>query len=258
MDITMLFYHHFHCKEQFELQSGLRPFHILMLVSEGAFCCRMNGETFVAETGDAVCFRQNTFFEREIITPLSIHQMGFFTQNDDPCAAMLPAGRLQVQRERVREAIAVLDRAACGKLHNSVVLQRHIVSHLITENFIARWQGEMQIPAADDDLSQTVRYLADHMDEKINMEALAARMHLSYTGFLIKFRNTMQCTPLEYLIRIRMQRAKQLLFDGDLRINEIARLCGYSNAYYFSNAFKKCFAMSPEAYRRSVTLNAQE
>lgn len=258
MDIRILFYHNFRGKGRFELRAGSRPFHILMLVSDGSFSCTMNGTAFVAGPGEAVCFPQNTYFEREIIAPLSIHQIGFFVSADDPCAQMLPAGKLDISRERVCEAIAALDCAACGRLHDSVALRIHMVSHLMMENFIACRHVDECVPSADDDVARAVRYLADHMDEKISMEELAARLHLSYTGFLFKFRNTMQCTPLEYLIRIRMQRAKQLLLEGNLRINEIARLCGYSNAYYFSNAFRKCFRMSPGAYRSSVTMDVHE
>jgi len=59
----------------------------------------------------------------------------------------------------------------------------------------------------------------------------------------------MGCTPSEFLIQIRMRHAKHLLLQGKKRINEIAILCGYNNAYYFSNAFKKVYHVPPSKYR---------
>jgi AraC-like DNA-binding protein len=60
----------------------------------------------------------------------------------------------------------------------------------------------------------------------------------------------MGCSLSDFLIGLRMQRAKYLLLESPARINEIAALCGYRNAYYFSNAFKKHFGVSPLRYRR--------
>ena len=115
------------------------------------------------------------------------------------------------------------------------------------EGRLFRMEAKKIKPAGE--IAQAVQYLTDHMAEKINMENLAKQLHLSYTGFLWKFRKEMGCAPSEYLIRIRMQLAKQLLLDSDLRINEIAPLCGYSNAYYFSAAFHKETGMAPINYR---------
>ncbi|MBQ8892857.1 MAG: helix-turn-helix transcriptional regulator [Clostridia bacterium] len=248
--MELLFYHTFTAKEQFELKKGSRPWFILMVVAGGSFRCTMQGATFIAEAGDAVCFPPHAAFEREMLNPLHFHQMGFYLPVEDPFSALLPAGKLQLSREQVLEVAGMLDRAACGRLHDSSAFYAHTVSWLLTEHFLHACPEAQEIAAADEDITQAVQYLTDHLEEKINMGALADRLHLSYTGFLWKFRRAMQCTPSEYLIRIRMQYAKQLLLEGEYRINEIAALCGYSSAYYFSNAFHKYCGISPGTYRK--------
>ena len=55
-----------------------------------------------------------------------------------------------------------------------------------------------------------------------------------------------------------MHYAKQLLLEGALRVGEIAALCGYSNAYYFANAFHKEVGMSPSEFRRKHARTALE
>lgn len=56
-------------------------------------------------------------------------------------------------------------------------------------------------------------------------------------------------TPIDYLIRLRMSRAKQFLSNTDLPISVIAAKVGYEDIYYFSNAFHKACGCSPTVYR---------
>ena len=258
MDIQLVFYHSFSVKHQFEMTSGSRPWYIVLLLSGGSFRCRIEGKTFTAGAGEAVCFPPDVYFEREIIKPLVFHQFGFALPADDPCAALLAAGKLPLTAECVNRAIALLDHAALSSLHDSAHLHRRVIAWLMMENMLALEQKQTSAESVDADIAQAVRYMNSHLDEKISMEQLAEILHLSYSGFLLKFRKTMQCTPNEYLIRLRMQRARQLLLEGRLQIQEVAGLCGYSNAYYFSNAFRRCYGMSPSACRRSLYQNALE
>lgn len=258
MDIQLVFYHSFSGKPQFEMPAGSRPWYIVMLLSGGSFRCRMDGKTFTAGAGETVCFPPDIYFEREIIKPLTFHQFGFSVPVDDPCAALLAAGKLPLTAECVNRAIALLDHAALSSLHDSAQLHRYVIAWLMMENMLALEQHHPSAETVDADIAQAIYYMNSHLEEKISVEQLAEMLHLSYTGFLFKFRKTMQCTPNEYLIRLRMQRARQLLLEGRLQIQEVAGLCGYSNAYYFSNAFRRCYGMSPSACRRDLCRNVPE
>ncbi len=65
------------------------------------------------------------------------------------------------------------------------------------------------------------------------------------------FKNQTGCTPKEYLIRQRLQKAKVILSGADrlkYTVKEVSVLCGYSDPLYFSRLFKKRFSISPLAY----------
>ena len=66
-------------------------------------------------------------------------------------------------------------------------------------------------------------------------------------------------TPMEYLFRIRMERAKTLLRETDIKIIDIAFECGYGTSQYFANTFKQSTGATPSEYRKHFSgLSAAE
>ncbi len=57
---------------------------------------------------------------------------------------------------------------------------------------------------------------------------------------------------VEYLTRVRMEHAKELLRGDYIKMNEVARLVGYDDVQYFSKAFKKYEGMSPSGFRKTA------
>lgn len=88
--------------------------------------------------------------------------------------------------------------------------------------------------------------------EDWSVERLAALCHMSRTAFASRFQRAMRETPLRYLTRWRMTRARQLLADPQLSLDQIAERVGYSSGFAFSKAFKRETQMSPRAAVRST------
>ncbi|MDF7799320.1 helix-turn-helix transcriptional regulator [Pontiellaceae bacterium B1224] len=66
-------------------------------------------------------------------------------------------------------------------------------------------------------------------------------------------------TPMEYLFRIRMEHAKTLLRETDIKIIDIAFECGYGTSQYFANTFKQATGATPSEYRKHISgLSASE
>lgn len=66
-------------------------------------------------------------------------------------------------------------------------------------------------------------------------------------------------TPMEYLFRIRMERAKTLLRETDIKVIDIAFECGYGTSQYFANTFKQATGATPSEYRKNYSgLSAEE
>ena len=59
----------------------------------------------------------------------------------------------------------------------------------------------------------------------------------------------MGCPPQEFLIRLRLSKAADLMKNSRSSIGDIAAMCGYANQLHFSRAFKKRYGLSPREWR---------
>ena len=84
----------------------------------------------------------------------------------------------------------------------------------------------------------------------ISRESLAAQVNLSPTRFHTVFKKVTGEAPMRYVIRRRMDRARELLLGSAAPISEVARAVGYPDQFHFSREFKHTFQMSPVQYRR--------
>lgn len=85
----------------------------------------------------------------------------------------------------------------------------------------------------------------------ITIQQLSHEVALSPYYLIRLFRRTYRQTPHQYLIQLRIAKAKELLSSSDLSITEICAGVGFESLGSFSALFRKTVGISPSAYRRS-------
>lgn len=100
-------------------------------------------------------------------------------------------------------------------------------------------------------VEQIVNYFEDHYAEKISLDQIAENMYLSPFYISKIFKSETGDTPIRHLINIRLERAKELLENGECNsIQEVAAMVGYDDAYHFSKLFKKKYNIPPSRIKR--------
>lgn len=102
-----------------------------------------------------------------------------------------------------------------------------------------------------DKANRAVHFMAVHYAEKLTLEALAGTAGLSPSHFSAVFRAVTGKSPIDYLIHLRVFKAKQLLSDG-MRVTDVAEAVGFSDIYYFSNVFRRLEGVSPSRFRSGL------
>jgi AraC-like DNA-binding protein len=83
-----------------------------------------------------------------------------------------------------------------------------------------------------------------------SLEALATMVGISPAHFCTAFRQSTGLPPYRWQMRLRIERAKNLLADARLSLTEIALACGYASSSHFATSFRRATGMTPSMYRR--------
>jgi AraC-like DNA-binding protein len=94
-------------------------------------------------------------------------------------------------------------------------------------------------------------YIDDNIDQRISVELLAGLAKLSVCYFVGAFKQSMDVTPHDYLMRQRVERTKELLADTDMPLSEIALVAGFADQSHLARRFRQHVGMSPRDYRWS-------
>lgn len=100
-------------------------------------------------------------------------------------------------------------------------------------------------------VKQIIDYLNKNYNKKISLEQIAHNMYLSPVYISKIFKEETGESPINYLIKIRLERARDILIKSDnSSIKSIANRVGYEDVYHFSKLFKKYYGVSPLNYRK--------
>ncbi|HWF20255.1 MAG TPA: DNA-binding transcriptional regulator [Verrucomicrobiae bacterium] len=140
------------------------------------------------------------------------------------------------------EAAALLDRMMAGR---PVAPKGHFISPL----GVATRQSTDTLAIEDRVIARAVRYIREHAFEQINVERVLKAVPLSRRLFESRFKKLLGHTPHEEIIRVRMNRVKEMLTETDLSLADIAERTGFEHVEYLSAAFKKREGLPPNRYR---------
>ncbi len=148
------------------------------------------------------------------------------------------------------EAAALLDRLMQGEPMNG---QRVLVQPLS----IAARQSTDTMAIEDKDIADAVRLIRESACEGINVGDVLSRVPLVRQSFEQRFKKALGRSPHAEIVRVRLERAKQLLTNTDLPLSVVAEKAGFSQAAYLSTVFKEKVGKSPSNYRTAARVSAK-
>lgn len=144
-----------------------------------------------------------------------------------------------------------------------MLLSEAIVAHFLSaarcEEQLARFARSLlqELTNAEDirHMPESLRSLLAHIDDNLSAPLsssdLAGHLKISASQVRRLFRKWLNASPVEYINRKRMERARRLLSSTRLPVSEVAERLGFEDSFYFSRVFKKYIDLSPQAYRRA-------
>ncbi len=183
-----------------------------------------------------------------------LHTGQFFTRKPND-AQFVRASKLTQEwgvagdRETQRKAYFA-GKVVPTRQHESVVkLLTIFAQHLaMLGNQIYMQQKNAEPPA----IARARKYIHEHQAEKLTLGEVARSINTSAFYFCKLFKKTTGLNYTDYLSRVRIERAKNLLLNPNLRVSEIAFEVGFQSLTHFNRVFKRILGQSPTEYRAQL------
>jgi AraC-like DNA-binding protein len=139
---------------------------------------------------------------------------------------------------------------------------REITYRLMHVEQVARLLHAAAIERESDPVRQATQYIHDHVGGPLTVADMARHVMMSPSALTARFVEATGVGPYQYAKRVRLDRARALLIEGELTVTEVVREVGYTSVSYFINEFKRQFGTTPGTYarqqRQAVAMRVEE
>lgn len=246
----------FYARERFTTERSNKESFIVFYTLGGAGVIRQGGQEVMLEKGQALLMdcRQPQSYGT---SPSRRHWYHLWAHIDGLGVASfgsqlgLPALRpIDVPLSSVRPCFDCLFENLSDEGRTQVIRVSLGVHQLLAEMVLAT---ESAIPSREQNAVEVAQgFLESNYSRKVTVEEAAAAASVSTSQLIRLFRQQLETTPHNYLLRYRITRAKELLAESQMPISSIAERVGFSSDSNFSYRFSQMVGQSPSAYRASA------
>lgn len=229
----------------FAIEHGFQPISAAFFVVSGSFWLRVAGKEYTVEPNTLVFFPSNMEFERRMLRPITFYHVRVEEQGELPHGVVKPQNAV-----RMLGTLAYMTELDLQSSEGAA-LGAHCLADLLLQPQI---EQAVKMPQTDAVLRAAIAYFEANLSKKISLDEVAAHVGISPTGLIRHFKLHADTTPMHYLNTLRLRRAEELLCTTDQPLAAIAAACGFDNAFYFSNTFKKEKGISPKAFRAAFAI----
>ena len=137
-----------------------------------------------------------------------------------------------------------------AKRHQAVIKLLHIFA-----DHLGMVSNQLMVRAAHEEppmITRAKQFIEAHHKEELSLGMVSRAVNMSTFYFCKIFKKGTGITFTDYLLRLRTEKAKQLLLNPHLRVSEIAYEAGFQSLTHFNRTFKKLAGQSPTGYRKRL------
>ena len=240
--------------------------YLFFLVVDGEGILEYGGETYALKRGDCVCVDCHRAYAHSCAETLwKLKWVHFYGPNmgsiynkyvERGGRPVFTPGNLSGYEELIDEIYAIAASDAYIKDMQIFEKLTSLLTMLMEQSWRTEGEGvqhnssQRKGVGKKQNLQALKEYLDENYADKITLDMLAERFYINKFYLTRIFKEQFGESVTEYLLQVRITRAKQSLRFTDKPIEEIAHECGMHDANYFSRIFKKVEGVTPGAFRR--------
>jgi len=248
--------------EGHKIGPAVHDYFLMHTVTAGNGTFEIRGKRYICGAGDTfVIFPGELFsYEAAASDPWHYEWVAFQGHLSEPLLAQLgvtpeqPVVRSDDARKqlalhrRLRKSLAQSEGPPLADLEAAGVL-RLLLLELGLANRDRLPHKQKFATAAERQVDQAIRWLSLQFAQPISIDALAKSIGYHRTHLTKLFKEHVGLSPMQYLMQIRLERAKALL-QSHWTVEQVASSVGFADSLYFSKQFRKRYGVSPTEYRQ--------
>ena len=225
-----------------------RPHYGLTLVETGALTVEIDGKEYHAQKGDVIIQHKGDTYTLKADVDTEYYVISYSCSCEGDFGKILPPVRIFKPERHFRYMdyfkntanIYFSDGICSAPLLRSVV--QGILCNMIRESF------PKVLSSAKNPVVAAIYYIEEYSSHFLTSDDIASAAGCSQSHLRYLFRKSHGESPMHYLNRVRVERAKEMLATNMFTLSDIAIACGFRNVYYFSRVFKEFTGVSPGKY----------
>ena len=131
---------------------------------------------------------------------------------------------------------------------------KEMVYRVLQREQYARLLAIAATEAANNPVSAVLEYMREHLAEPLSVADMAERVSLSPSAFAHLFREVTGRSPYQFLKEMRLDKARELLVEGQFAVARVSKEVGYGSVSHFIREFRARFGVTPRAYSDAQAL----
>lgn len=229
-----------------------RELYCFILIVKGSLTLICNGKRAIANKGDIMLINKgedyNVIYSENIDEDITDFYIVEFDIADKNLSFLNRVNKV-AHPETYVEIFKQLNRYSNffhipqgGYRMKSKALLYELIYNMFKEIYVSN------LSPTETELEKTKNYIDANIKEKITVKMLADIAGYSVSYYKRKFKEFYRISPGEYIMDVRINKAKAMLSSKMYSIAEITNECGFSSESYFSHAFKNAVGVSPKQY----------
>lgn len=243
----------------YDLSAAQAPFtvaaHMLWLCHQGSGTILVNGHPCSLSKGQCMLFtpESNVEFVMEAGLTLHVHALSFeifsIDRTNSRETVFLKFGNRAISVHPLSAFISMMDKLSNLKtsINGLDRFKRNIVLQDMLHAFLSI-VGRGEPIDSKDAVEQTISYMQNYFHLPIKLTDLSAMACIGVRQYTHLFKQVAGCSPMDYLYRIRIEKAKKLLKTSSQDMFSVASQVGFRDEFYFSRRFKQQVGVSPSVY----------
>ncbi|MBH1939620.1 helix-turn-helix transcriptional regulator [Mobilitalea sibirica] len=245
---TVDYYNHRICTPSWNISEDIINFVDITYVISGQAEYTINRNKYIVSSGDLLCIpagslRAAISCSESLMECYSINGVIRNIEGEDITMPLPIICNIGIHKDIIE---LYRDLNAVWRLRDpGYVLKARAIYLMLLQRYFQLIIYQKDTSIIDKRIKKVLHYMSNHYHEPLTVQKMAQLVNLSDMYFGSLFKQETGMSFRKYLTLIRINRAEDMLYSGEFKVNEIADACGFSDVFYFSRLFKENRGYAP-------------